>query len=84
MTSLSPVFGTQNRNYPKENLNLHVFDQGVRLLQLLRRLKIGNSEYYTMMCLLKVYLVCNLATECKKDGCKKGSEYTLSAMAATK
>ena len=28
MTSLSPVFGTQNRKCPKENLNLHVFDQG--------------------------------------------------------
>ena len=28
MTSLSPVFGTKNRKYPKENLNLHVFDQG--------------------------------------------------------
>ena len=27
-TSLSPVFGTQNRKYPKENLNLHVFGQG--------------------------------------------------------
>ena len=24
-----------------------------------------------MMCLLNVYLVCNNATECKKDGCKK-------------
>ena len=29
------------------------------------------------MCLLNVYLVCNLATECKKDGCKKRSAYTL-------
>ena len=27
MTSLSPVFGTQNGKCPKENLNLHVFDQ---------------------------------------------------------
>ena len=30
-----------------------------------------------MMCLLNVYLVCNLATECKKDGCEKRSAYTL-------
>ena len=30
-----------------------------------------------MMCLLNVYLVCNHATECKKDGCKKRSAYTL-------
>ena len=28
MTSLSPVFGTQNRKCPKENLNLRVFYQG--------------------------------------------------------
>ena len=31
-----------------------------------------------MMCMLNVYLVCNLATECIKDGCKKRSAYTLS------
>ena len=32
-----------------------------------------------MMCLLNVYnLVCNLAAECKKDGCKKRLAYTLS------
>ena len=31
-----------------------------------------------MMCLLNVYLVCNHATECKKDGCKKRLAYTLS------
>ena len=30
-----------------------------------------------MMCLLNVYLVCNHATKCKKDGCKKRSAYTL-------
>ena len=28
MTSLSPVFGTQNQKCLKENLNLHVFNQG--------------------------------------------------------
>ena len=30
-----------------------------------------------MMCLLNVYLVCNLATECKKDKCQKQLAYTL-------
>ena len=30
-----------------------------------------------MMCQLNVYVVCNLATECKKDGSKKRSAYTL-------
>ena len=29
------------------------------------------------MCLLNVYFLCNLATECKKDGCKKRSAYIL-------
>ena len=30
-----------------------------------------------MMCLLNVYMVCILATECKKVGCEKRSAYTL-------
>ena len=44
---------------------------------LFRHLKIENSAHKAMMCLLIVYLVCNLAIECQKDECKKCLAYTL-------
>ena len=62
----------------KENLNLHVSDQGDYWnFQTFKKRKLCRLSHDVPV---KVYLVCNHATECKKDGCKKRSAYTLSTV----